>query len=149
MKILLLADVKGQGKKGQIIDVSEGYFKNFLAPKKLGTVATADTINSVKLHEAAEARKIAEEKATYTALAKEIKGKVFTLKIKCGESGRLFGSITAKEISDVLVEAGYNIDKKQLVIKEPIKTVGKHPVTIKLYANISTEITVNVLPENN
>ncbi len=132
MKILLLADVKGQGKKGQIIDVSEGYYKNFLAPKKLGVVATSDTVNSVKIHEAAEERKKAEEKAAFTAMAKEIKGKEFTLPIKCGENGKLFGSVTSKEISEVLVKAGYEIDKKQLVIKEPIKTVGKHPVSLKL-----------------
>lgn len=147
MKILLLADVKGQGKKGQIVDVSEGYYKNFLAPKKLGTVATSDTVNSVKLHEAAQARKLAEEKAAYAAMAKEIKGKEFTLPIRCGENGRLFGSVTAKEISDALVAAGYEIDKKQLVIKEPIKTVGPHPVSVKLYANVSSDIVINVVPE--
>ncbi len=147
MKILLLADVKGQGKKGQIIDVSEGYYKNFLAPKKLGVVATSDTVNSVKIHEAAEERKKAEEKAAFTAMAKEIKGKEFTLPIKCGENGKLFGSVTSKEISEVLVKAGYEIDKKQLVIKEPIKTVGKHPVSLKLYANVSADITINVVPE--
>ena len=147
MKILLLADVKGQGKKGQIVDVSEGYFKNFLAPKKLGTVATSDTLNSVKIHEAAEARKKAEEKASFLAMSKELKGKEFTVSIKCGDNGRIFGSVTGKEISEALSQAGYNIDKKQLVIKDPIKTVGKHPVNVKLYANISCEITVNVIAE--
>ncbi|MEG1711052.1 MAG: 50S ribosomal protein L9 [Clostridia bacterium] len=146
MKVLLLADVKGQGKKGQIIDVSDGYAKNFLFLKKLASIATTDTLNSVKLHEAAETKKQAEEKAVQGELAKKLKGQEVTVTIKCGDKGRIFGSVTGKEIADALNSMGYNVDKKQLVLKENIKNIGKYPVSIKLYANISTGFIVNVIP---
>lgn len=145
MKVFLLADVKGQGKKGAIIDVSDGYARNMLFPKKLAVVATADTMNSVRLHEEAVARQKEEEKRAQQQLAKDIKGKEVTLEVKCGEKGRIFGSVTSKEICEALCKIGFEVDKKQIVLKDSIKAIGRYPVTAKLYANISTEFFVNVV----
>ena len=147
MKVYLLQDVKGQGKKGEIIDVSDGYARNMLFPKKLAIVATNDTINSVRLHEEAVNRKKEEEKAAQIALAGELKGKEVSIAVRCGENGKVLGSVTGKEIAEALTEMGFTVDKRQVVLKEPIKSVGKYKVTAKLYANVATEFTVAVVPK--
>lgn len=144
MKILLLADVKGQGKKGQIINVSDGYANNFLLKKGLGTIATADTINSVAIHDKAVEKQKAEEKAAAQQLAKSLQGKTVTLVSTKGANGKMFGSITNKEIADELTNLGYSFDKKQIVLKSPIKTPGNYTVSVKVYAEISATITVIV-----
>lgn len=144
MKVLLLQDVKGQGKKGQIINVSDGYANNFLFKKGLGTLATADTVNSVAIHDKAVERQKAEEKAAAIDLAKKLDGKTITVTSTKGANGKMFGSITNKEIAEELAKTGFNFDKKQIVLKSPIKTVGNYTVTVKVYAEISATVTVVV-----
>lgn len=144
MKILLLQDVKGQGKKGEIIDVSDGYANNFLIKRGLGVVATADTINSVDIHNRAVARQKEEEKQRAYAQAKELKGKEIHIAPPKGAAGRMFGSVTNKEIADELVKLGYNVDKKQVVLKTPIREVGTYTVSVKMYAELSVQIVVIV-----
>ncbi len=145
MKVLLLQDVKGQGKKGEIINVSDGYANNFLLKKGLGKVATADTINSVNIHTQAVAKQKQAEKEAAIALGKQLNGKEVTISATKGANGKMFGSITSKEIADALTKLGFTIDKKQIVLKDPIKMTGKYTVTVKVYAEISSTISVVVI----
>lgn len=145
MKVLLLADVKGQGKKGQIVEVSDGYAKNFLIKKNLATVATTDTINSVNIKNKAIERQKQEEKENAEKLAKDLKDTTVSVKATIGANGKMFGSITSKEIADALTQLGHETDKKQIVLKENIKMLGKYQVTVKLYPEISTTIFVEVV----
>lgn len=144
MKVLLLQDVKGQGKKGEIIEVSDGYANNFLIKKNLGKVATADTINSVNIHNKAVEKQKQEEKNKALELSKTMKGITVEITATRGANGKMFGSITSKEIAEQLSTMGYTIDKKQIVLKEPIKVSGSYSVTVKVYAEISTTINVVV-----
>ena len=144
MKVLLLQDVKGQGKKGDIINVSDGYANNFLIKKGLGKVATADTINSVNIHTQAVAKQKQAEKDAAVALSKQLNGKEVTITSTKGANGKMFGSITSKEIAEALTKLGFAIDKKQIVLKEPIKMIGKYTVTVKVYAEIASTISVIV-----
>jgi len=144
MKVLLLQDVKGQGKKGDIVNVSDGYANNFLIKKGLGKVATADTINSVNIHTQAVARQKQLEKENALALSKQLNGKEITITATKGANGKMFGSITSKEIAEALTKLGFTIDKKQIVLKDPIKMTGKYTVTVKVYAEISSTISVVV-----
>lgn len=144
MKILLLQDVKGQGKKGEIINVSDGYANNFLLKKGLGKLATADTINSVAIHDKAVEKQKAAEKAAAEQAAKQLKGQLVRIVADKGAQGKLYGAITSKEIAEQLVKMGFNVDKKQIVLKEPIRVIGSYPVSVKMYAEISTQITVLV-----
>ena len=148
MKVILQQDVKGQGKKGQMVEVSEGYARNFLLPKKLAIVATTDAINTMNLKE--KARKAEEERQK--ALAREIveKLKSCTVKVtaKAGNGGRLFGAVTTKEISDALMKQ-YQIDipKQKLVLDEPIKAFGTYHVKAKLGFEITGTVSVAVSEE--
>ncbi len=145
MKVLLLADVKGQGKKGEIVNVSDGYANNFLLKKGLAEIATADKINSAAIHEQAVLKQKEAEKQEAFAQAAKLKGK--TVKIvaaKGSAQGKMFGSITNKEIADELNKMGYSVDKKQIVLKSPIRTVGTYTVNVKMYAELSVPITVIV-----
>ena len=145
MKVLILQDVKGQGKKGDIINVSDGYANNFLLKKGLGKVATADTINSVNIHTQAVAKQKQAEKDAAIALGKELNGKEVSITATKGANGKMFGSITSKEIAEALTKLGFTIDKKQIVLKDPIKMTGKYTVTVKVYAEISSTISVVVI----
>lgn len=144
MKIILLQDVKGQGKKGEVIDVNEGYARNFLIKKGLAEVATSAKLNDLKMKQSAADFHKAEEVKAMRELAKEIAGKQFTVKIKAGQAGKVFGSVTGANISDSLIAAGYQIDKKKVVLPSPIKTVGLYDVELKLMEGISTKIKVSV-----
>lgn len=144
MKVLLLQDVKGQGKKGEIINVSDGYANNFLLKKGLGKVATADTINAVAIHDKAVQKQKAQEKQNAMDKAKAMKGTRVTIVASKGAQGKMYGSITNKEIADELNKLGYGVDKKQVVLKDAIRTTGLYTVTVKLYAEISTTIEVSV-----
>lgn len=144
MKVLLLQDVKGQGKKGEIINVSDGYANNFLLKKGLGIIATADTINSVAIKNKAIERQKAEEKQKAQDDANKLKGQVIHITASKGSQGKMYGSITNKEIAEELTKLGYAVDKKQIVLKDPIRTTGSYPITVKMYAEISTAITVVV-----
>ena len=147
MKIILLQDVKGQGKKGDVIDVNEGYARNFLIKKGLAEVATSAKLNDLKMKQSAADFHKAEEVKAMRELAKEIAGKQFTVKIKAGQAGKVFGSVTGANISDSLIAAGYQIDKKKVVLPYPIKTVGLYDVELKLMEGISTKIKVSVEAE--
>ena len=125
MKVILQQDVKGQGKKGQMVEVSDGYARNFLLPRKLAVSATADNINTMKQQEKARKAQEAAEKAQAEATAKQLEGLMVKITAKAGEGGRLFGAVTAKEISEALAEQHQvEIAKTKLVLDEPIKACG-------------------------
>ena len=144
MKVILQQDVKGQGKKGQLVDVSDGYARNFLLPKKLAVPATAENLNTMKLQEKARAAQEAAEKAEAQELSAKLQAVIVKIPAKAGEGGRLFGAVTSKEISDALMDQhGMNIAKSKLVLDEPIKSCGSYQIRAKLGYEITG--TVNVL----
>ena len=145
MKVILMADVKGQGKKDQVVEVSDGYARNFLFPRKLAMEATTDALNAKNIQDAAARRREAEERAAADALRKQLKEMPVRLQAKAGTGGRLFGSITTKEISEALkAQYGVEIPKAKLVQEEPIKSFGTFEVKAKLYPEIQGAITVVV-----
>lgn len=144
MKIILTQDVRGKGKKGQMIEVAEGYARNFLLPRGEAVPATTDAVNTMRLQEKARARADAEARAAATALAEQLKGVQVKIACKGGEGGKLFGSVTTKEISAALKEQyALELDSKRLVLPEPIKAFGLYPVKARLGFEISG--TVHVL----
>ncbi len=145
MKVLLLQDVKSHGKKGEIIEVNDGYAKNFLIKKKMAIQATNQVINETNQKKASEQRKLEIEKQEAIKLAERLNGNTIVVEIACGENGKMFGSVTAKEISDALLKSGYDIDKKKVNLKEPIKSLGVFSVEVKVYANVNATIKVNVI----
>ena len=147
MKIILLQDVKGQGKKGEVIDVNEGYARNFLIKKGLAEVATAAKLNDMKMKQSAADFHKAEEIKAMQETAKNISGKNFTVKIKAGQAGKVFGSVTGANVADALQAAGYDIDKKKVILPAPIKTLGVYDVDLKLMEGISAKIKVTVEAE--
>ena len=145
MKVVLLEDVKSLGKKGEIVEVSEGYARNFIIPKKKGVEANQENLNTLKLQKANE-EKIAKEKLE---AAKELAAKLneasVSLTIKGGKDGRTFGSVSSKEIEEAIKsQLGLEIDKKKLVIAEPIKTFGNHEVKVKLHKDVTAALKVKV-----
>ena len=148
MKVILLQDVKAQGKKGEMIQVSDGYARNFLLPRKLAVEATTDAINAKKNADAAAVRRVEEEKKEAERLKKLLADKPVKIYAKAGSAGRLFGSVTTKEISEALM-AQYQIDlpKARLELAEPIKSFGTFQAKAKLYTAISGTVTVQVLEE--
>ena len=148
MKVILKENVKGSGKKGQIVTVSDGYAKNFLIPRGLAVVADNANINIMESKKAAEDRKKAKEIEEANNLAKYIKGLELEIKAKSGGAGRLFGSITSKDIVEKLKsDFDLDIDKRKLNLSDSIKTLGDHEIEVKLYANISTKLKVKVIEE--
>ena len=146
MKVILQQDVKGQGKKGQLVDVSDGYARNFLLPKKLAVIATAENLNTMKQQEKARKAQQAAEKAEAEALSKKLESLTVKVAAKAGEGGRLFGAVTAKEISECLAQQhGLNIAKTKLVLDEPIKACGGYKIKAKLGYEVSGTITVEVV----
>ena len=145
MKVILLQDVKGKGKKGQMIEVSDGYARNFMLPRKLATEATADAINTMKMNDKATQERIAREKAEALALSKQLREMTLVVKAKGGGAGRLFGSVTNQEIADTLKNsAGITLDKRKIVIADVIKSVGTYTVTCKLGYEINAPLTVKI-----
>ena len=145
MKVILLQDVKGQGKKGQLIEASDGYARNFLLPRKLAVAATAENLNTMKQQEKAKKAQEAAEKAEAQAVAEQLKAIVVKLTAKAGVGGRLFGAVTSKEISDALKEQfGLDIAKTKIVQDEPIKSFGTYQLKCKLGYEISGTLTVTV-----
>ena len=145
MQVILLQDVKGQGKKGELIDVNEGYARNFLVKKGFAEVATPAKINDLKQKKAAADYHKQEEVKAMHALASELKGKTFTVRIKVGQGGKVFGSVTGANISEVLSAAGYDVDKKKIVLDSPIKQIGEYKITVKLHPEVSAKITLSVV----
>ena len=147
MKVILLADVKGTGKKNDVIEVSDGYARNCLFKKKLAIEATSTEINAVQNKLKAQEFHKAEEIKKWKELAAKMKNAEIKCTVKCGENGKIFGSVTSKEIADKLVEAGYDVDKKKIILKEPIKTPGNYVVEVKFLPDVSTKIKISVKAE--
>lgn len=148
MKVIFNTDVKGQGKKGEMKEVSDGYARNYLLPRNLATPATADNINAMKLREKAKAAQIAKEKALALENAKKLEVVQVTIKAKAGNGGRLFGAVTSQEISKALKEQfDMDIEKNKIVQAEPIKTFGSFSVKAKLGYEISGSINVLVVED--
>ena len=145
MKVILLQDVKGKGKKGTMIEVSDGYARNFMLPRKLAIEATADAINTMKMNDKATAERIAREKAEALDVSKKLRAMTLVVKAKGGGAGRLFGSVTNQEIADALEKnGGIKLDKRKIVIADPIKSVGPYTVTCKLGYEINAPLTVKI-----
>ncbi len=144
MKVILTADVKGQGKKNDIISVSDGYARNYLIKNKLAVEATASVVNSIEISKKADEHRKALERAEAQALASKIQGMTVVVKIKVGETGKLFGALNTQAVSDALAAQGIEIDKKKIVLNEVIKSVGVYEVTVKPYAEISAKIKVKI-----
>ena len=144
MKVILLQDVKGKGKKGQMIEVSDGYARNFMLPKKLAIEATADAINTKNMNDKATAERIAREKAEALATANKLREMTLTVVAKGGGNGRLFGAVTNQEIANALEKQGIKLDKRKIVINDTIKNVGTYTVTCKLGYEITAPLTVKI-----
>ena len=143
MKVILQQDVKGQGKKGQMVEVSDGYGRNFLLPRKLAVEATAENVNTMKMQDKAKAARLAEEKAAAQALAERLEGVQVKIKARAGQGGKLFGSITSKEISEELkAQFGLDMGKSKIVLSDPIKSFGAFDVKCKLGSEVSGVIHV-------
>jgi len=145
MKVILLKDVKAQGKKGDLINVSDGYARNFLFPKGLATEATADALNDIKNKEAAKQHKIDTEKKEAKELAEKLEGKSVVIEIASGSDSKLYGSVTSKEIAEKLeADHGIVLDKRKIVLDKPIKTYGDYKLDVKLYPEVTAKLSVTV-----
>lgn len=144
MKVLLLQDVKAQGKKGQIINVSDGYANNFLFKKGLAKVATPEVIKQIEAETARTEKQKQAEKQAAKDFAAKLNGAVIHIEAKKGENGKLFGSVTVHEIAEKLAESGYEIDKKDIVLPQPIKSVGEYELSVKVFTEITAKITIIV-----
>ena len=146
MKVILQQDVRGKGKRGQMIEVAEGYGRNYLLPRKLAVEATADNVNTMRMNDKATAERQARERAEALDISKRLKDITVTVACKGGGAGRLFGSVTSQEISDSLkAQTGIEIDRRKIVIPEAIKTVGQYTVKCKLGYEISGDLKLNVV----
>ncbi len=145
MKVILTQDVKGKGKKGQLLEISDGYARNFLLPRKLAVEATADAINTMKMNDKATQERIAKEKAAALEISHKLREMTLVVTAKGGGAGRLFGSVTNQEIADALKEkSGIALDKRKIVISDPIKSVGTYTVQCKLGYEINAPLTVKI-----
>ena len=145
MKVILLQDVKGKGKKGQMLEVSDGYARNFMLPRKLAIEATADAVNTMRMNDKAAAEKAAKERAEALDTSKKLRELTLIVKAKGGGAGRLFGSVTNQEIADALEKnTGIKLDKRKIVIADPIKSVGTYTVNCKLGYEITAPLTVKI-----
>ena len=145
MKVILLQDVKGKGKKGQMIEVSDGYARNYMLPRKIAVEATPDAVNTMRMNDKATQERIAREKAEAMETSKKLREMTVTVTAKGGGSGRLFGSITNAEIAEALEkQAGIKLDKRKLVLNETIKNVGTYTVTCKLGYEITAPLSVKI-----
>ena len=146
MKVILTQDVKGKGKKGQMIEVSDGYARNFMLPKKLAIEATPDAVNTMRMNDKATAERIAREKAEALATSKKLRELTIVVTAKGGGNGRLFGAVTTQEIATALEkQSGIKLDKRKLVLAENIKNVGTYTVTCKLGYEITAPLTIKVI----
>ena len=145
MKVILTQDVKGKGKKGQMIEVSDGYARNFMLPKKLAIEATADAVNTMRMNDKATAERIAREKAEALATSKKLRELTIVVTAKGGGNGRLFGAVTTQEIAASLEkQAGIKLDKRKIVLNETIKNVGTYTATCKLGYEITAPLSVKI-----
>ena len=145
MKVILMQDVKGKGKKGQMIEVSDGYARNYMLPRKLAVEATADAVNTMRMNDKAAAEKAARERAEAVETSKKLRDLTLVVTAKGGGAGRLFGSVTNQEIADALkAKTGITLDKRKIVISDPIKSVGTYTVQCKLGYEITAPLTVKI-----
>ena len=144
MKVILLQDVKGKGKKGQMIEVSDGYARNFMLPKKLAIDATADAVNTMRMNDKAAAEKAARERAEALEISRKLRDMTLTVTAKGGGAGRLFGAVTNAEIAAALEKQGVKLDKRKIVLNETIKNVGTYTATCKLGYEINAPLTVKI-----
>lgn len=145
MKVILTQDIKGKGKKGQMIDISDGYARNYLLPRKLAVEATADAVNTMRMNDKAAAEKAAKERAEALEISKQLREMTLVVTAKGGGAGRLFGSVTNQEIADALrAKSGITLDKRKIVISDTIKSVGTYTVQCKLGYEITAPLTVKI-----
>ena len=145
MKVILLQDVKGKGKKGQMIEVSDGYARNYMLPRKIAIEATTDAVNTMRMNDKAAAEKAAKERAEALEISKQLREMTLVVTAKGGGAGRLFGSVTNQEIADALAKkTGIKLDKRKIVISDPIKSVGTYTVNCKLGYEITAPLTVKI-----
>jgi len=145
MKVILLQDVKGKGKKGQLLEVSDGYARNYMLPRKIAVEATADNVNTKRMNDKAAAEKAAKERAEAVETSKKLRELTLVVTAKGGGAGRLFGSVTNQEIADALkAKSGITLDKRKIVIADPIKSVGTYTVQCKLGYEITAPLTVKI-----
>ncbi|MCK6076630.1 50S ribosomal protein L9 [Paenibacillus silvae] len=147
MKVIFIKDMKGQGKKGQVKEVSEGYAQNFLLPRGIVRLATEGNMKTLDNQNAAEERRKQEEKAEAEVLAKKLEAEVTELKAKAGEGGRLFGAITSKQIAEALSKKGLKVDKRKIELEEPIRTLGVTQVNVKVHPEVKATLKVQVTEE--
>ena len=144
MKVLLLQDVQGHGKKGTIVELNDGYARNFLIPKKMAVEATKSIVNEYNQRIEKELRLAQKAKEEALALAKELSGKTVDVVVKCGEDGKMYGSVTTQDVASALGTMGYQVDKKKIVLKDVIKKVGVYEAEVKVYKETSAKIKINV-----
>lgn len=147
MKVIFIKDMKGQGKKGQVKEVSEGYAQNFLLPRGIVRLATEGNMKTLDNQNAAEERRKQEEKEEAEVLAKKLEAEVTELKAKAGEGGRLFGAITSKQIAEALAKKGLKIDKRKIELDDPIRTLGVTQVIVKVHPEVKATLKVQVTEE--
>lgn len=145
MKVVLLKDVKGSGKAGDIIDAKDGFAQNFLIKKGLAKPADASALNENKAQKEAQAFHRAEQLKANKELREKLDGKAVTIQVKGGANGKFFGSVTSKEVSEKLLELGFDIDKKKIVLQSGIKSAGSYPVTIKISPEETAKVTLNII----
>lgn len=146
MKVILLQDVKGKGKKGQLLEVSDGYARNYMLPRKIAVEATADNVNTKRMNDKAAAEKAAKERAEAMEISKQLRELTLTVAAKGGGAGRLFGSVTNQEIADALkASTGISLDKRKIVVSDPIKNIGTYTVQCKLGYEITAPLTVKIV----
>jgi len=146
MKVILLQDVPGTGKKNQVLNVSDGFARNYLLPRKWAVEASEGSVKEIERRHAAQRQREMEERSAAEALAAKLKGKVITLRAKCGEKGRLYGSVTGQEIASALKEQhGVDIDKRKIDVAEAIRTVGEYEVQATVYTGVKAQMKLNVV----
>ena len=147
MKVILNADVKPHGKKGDVVNVSDGYARNFLFPRKLAVEATVSALDDVRKKEEARIKREAQERKASAELADKLSKATVTVKVRCGDGDKLYGSVTSAEIAVALKEMGYDVDKRKIVLKDNIRSLGNYTVEIKVYAGISAKVALVVAKE--
>ena len=147
MKVILSADVKSLGKKGEVVNVSDGYARNFLFARKLAVEATTSALDDVRKKEEARLKREAAERKAAAELADKLKTATIEVKVRCGEGDRTYGSVTSAEIANALCAQGYEVDKKKIVLKENIRQLGNYVIEVKVYAGISAKVAIKVTKE--
>jgi len=147
LKVILTQDVKKHGNKGDVVEVADGYARNYLLPRGLAEAATSGKVKQLKQKEKRKKRKENNKVQAAESLADKLESEKFTLKVKAGDSGRLFGSVTTKDIADKVAEAGYEIDKRKIDLDDHIKSLGMHKIDVKLYGKVFATLNIEVIAE--